>query len=75
MSDRRRIRDRRGALWTVTQDGPMGWGSHVPRFGMVWFEADDGRRVWKLKPAGSLDTLSDEELRQILAALLVDARG
>ena len=69
----RTIVDTAGVTWTVTEayqmTGDRGASSRVPAgttVGVLWFETQSGRTASAHLPAGSLESVSDEELLEFL---------
>jgi hypothetical protein len=69
----RTITDRAGVTWTVTEayqfsgdrNAAPDRGSLVT-LAVLWFETDSGRTASAHIPAGSLDSVSDEDLLEFL---------
>ena len=69
----RTIVDKAGVTWTVTEayqmTGDRGALSRAPAgttIAVLWFETQSGRTASAHLPAGSLDSVSDEELLEFL---------
>jgi hypothetical protein len=69
----RTIVDKAGVTWTVTEayqmTGDRGASSRVPAgttVAVLWFETQSGRTASAHLPAGSLESVSDEDLLEFL---------
>jgi len=69
----RTITDTAGTTWTVTEayqlTGERNGSSNKGRpvtLAVLWFENDSGRTASAHLPAGTLDSVSDDELREFL---------
>ena len=69
----RTITDEGGVVWTVSEayrfagePWPLTEGGSTLTLAVVWFETASGRTASVHLPAGSLDTLHDEDLREFL---------
>jgi hypothetical protein len=69
----RTITDDGGVAWTVTEayrfagePWPLTEGGDAVTLAVVWFETESGRTASVHLPAGSLETLDDEDLTEFL---------